>query len=233
MKITPEDSKRIAQAVAAAEAATAGEISCVIAPEAGDYREVSWIWAAAAALVLPAAALFAGLKPQMLTALFGGWTVGHAAANDATIFTTLITYVSLQAAVFVVTALIVALPPVRRALTPGPRKAQMAHQAALEQFASLGLANTRGRTGVLLYVAVAEHRAEVVADEGIYAKAPKLVWDEVVGLLIEGLKQNRPADGFVAAVRRTGEILAEHVPPDPDNPNETPDELIVAARKRK
>jgi putative membrane protein len=226
MNITPEDRARIAAAVAEAEASTAGEISCVLAPSVGDFRETPLFWAAGAALILPALALVAGFQPQALADLFGsGWT-----AAEATVFAALIAYVGLQAAIFVIVALIVSLPPVRRALTPGPRKAEQVHRAAMAQFQALGLANTRGRTGVLIFAAAAEHRAEVIADEGIFSKAPQAVWDDVVGLLIEGLKNDKPGDGFVAAVRRAGQILAEHVPPDGDNPNETPDDLVVLGK---
>lgn len=227
MAMTEQDHDRIAAAVAKAETTTAGEIYCVLAPAVSDYRETPLAWATAAALVLPAAALLLGFQPQTLTALFGGWTVGHAAATDATILTALTTYVALQAAMFVVAALVVAVPPVRRALTPVSLKAERVHRAAMEQFLSHGLHATRDRTGVLLFASLAERRAEVVADEGIYKVTDPAVWDEVVDLLIAGLKRRKTADGFVAAVELSGRILAAHVPATgDDNPNELPDRLV-------
>ena len=227
MAMTEQDHDRIAAAVAKAETTTAGEIYCVLAPAVSDYRETPLAWATAAALVLPAAALLLGFQPQTLTALFGGWTVGHAAATDATILTALTTYVALQAAMFVVAALVVAVPPVRRALTPVSLKAERVHRAAMEQFLSHGLHATRDRTGVLLFASLAERRAEVVADEGIYKVTDPAVWDEVVDLLIAGLKHRKTADGFVAAVELSGRILAAHVPATgDDNPNELPDRLV-------
>ncbi|MDG2521663.1 TPM domain-containing protein [Caulobacter segnis] len=230
MDLSKQDHERIAAAVAAAERTTAGEIYCVLAPEVSDYRETPLVWAAASALVLPALALFAGLRPHMLTDLFGGWTAAHDTATDATIFSALSIYIAVQAAVFVIAALVVSLGPVRRALTPGPLKTARVHQAAMQQFLSHGLHLTQDRTGVLLFASVADHRAEVVADEGIYAKAPPEVWDEVVALLIAGLKRDDAAGGFIAAIERSGQILAEHVPPRGDNPNELPDGLVVLPR---
>ena len=226
MAMTESDHDRIASAVAAAELTTAGEIYCVLAPAVSDYRETPLAWATAAALILPAGALLLGFQPQTLTALFGGWTVGHAAATDSTILAALTIYVALQAAVFIVAALFVAIPPVRRALTPASLKAERVHRAAMEQFLSHGLHATRDRTGVLLFASLAERRAEVVADEGIYKVTDPAVWDEVVGLLIAGLKKRRTADGFVNAVELSGRILAAHVPPGADNPNELPDRLV-------
>jgi putative membrane protein len=230
-KISPEDQARIAQAVVAAEKTTAGEIFCVLAPEVSDYRETPLVWAAAAALVLPAAALLAGLRPDMLTRLFGGWTVGHATTTDTAIFSALSVYIALQVAIFILAALIASIPPVRRALTPGTLKTARVKRAAMDQFLSQGLHQTRDRTGVLIFAALAEHRVEVIADEGIYKAAPNTVWDEVVADLVAGLKRGKVADGFVAAVTRTGQILASHVPVKGDDSNELPDGLTILPKR--
>lgn len=226
MKMTEADHRRIADAVAAAEKTTAGEIYCVLAPSVSDYRETPIAWATGAALALPALALLLGFEPRMLVALFGGWTAGHGPVGQ-TIFNALAIYAASQAAVFVLAALIVSIPPVRRALTPGSLKAERVHRAAMQQFLGHGLHVTRERTGVLLFASLAEHRAEVIADEGIYTVADPKVWEEVVALLLAGLKRRDIAGAFEAAVKRSGEILAEHVPPRADNPNELPDRLVV------
>jgi putative membrane protein len=227
MEITPEDHARIAAAIAKAELTTAGEISCVVAPDVSDYRETPLAWAAGAALVLPAAAVLLGVRPDELTRLAGGWTIGHAAAMGTTVLWALSAYIVLQAIVFIVVSLLVSIPSVKRALTPKSVKAERVHDAALQQFVTKSLHSTSARMGVLLFVALAEHRAEVIADEGVYAVAPREVWDGVVAKLVDGVQRGRLADGLVAAIERAGEILAEHVPPNGDNPNETPDELTV------
>ena len=225
--LSQADQARIAQAVAEAEKTTAGEIYCVLAPEVGDDRRLPLIWAFGAALLLPALALLAGFRPEMLTRLFGGWTVGHAAAHDAAILSALLTYVALQAATFLIVALLLAIPPLRRALTPASAKAARVRQAALDYFLAKDLHLTRDRTSVLIFAALAEHRVEVIADDGIYALAPNAVWDEVVAELVAGLKRDAIADGFVAAITRTGAILAAHVPPRPGDVNELPNGLTV------
>ena len=232
MDVKPQDHERIAEAIARAEMTTAGEIYCVLADQVSDYRETPLAWAAGAALALPALALLLGLRPDALNALFGGWDVAHVAAGDAAVLSALSTYILIQAAVFVVTALVVSIPAVKRLLTPRSLKVERVHRAAMEQFLAKGVHMTRGRTGVLLFVALDDHRAEVIADEGIFSVAPREVWDEVVALMVAGLKRGAVADGFVEAIRRSGEILAEHVPPEPDNPNETPNELAVLPPRR-
>jgi putative membrane protein len=233
VEIKPADHERIAEAIARAEMTTAGEIYCIVADEVSDYRETPLAWAAVAALVLPALALLLGFRPDALSTLFGGWEIGHAAANDATVLSALTTYIVLQAVVFILTALLVSIPTLRRALTPKAVKAERVHDAAMQQFIAKGLHLTAGRTGVLLFVALADHRAEVIADQGIYDAAPHQVWDEVIALLIGGIKRGAVGDGFVAAIERVGQILSEHVPPVGDNPNEHPDELTVLPPRKK
>lgn len=230
LTVTQADQDRIAQAVAQAEKTTAGEIYCVLAPEVGDDRHTPLIWAAGAALLLPALALLAGFRPEMLTRLFGGWSVGHAAAQDVAILSALLTYVGLQAAIFGAVAALVSIPAVRRALIPAAVKKARVRQAALDYFLAKDLHLTQGRTGVLIFAALAEHRVEVIADEGVHAAAPSTVWDEVVADLVAGLKRGAIADGFVAAIARTGAILAAHVPPRPGDVNELPDGLTVLPR---
>jgi len=228
--LSQTDQDRIAEAVAEAEKATAGEIYCVLAPEVGDDRAVPLIWAASAALLLPALALLAGFRPEMLSRLFGGWSVGHEAAHDVAILSALLTYVGLQAAIFAVTAALVSIPAVRRGLIPGPVKTARVRHAAMDYFLAKDLHLTRERTGVLIFAALAEHRVEVIADAGIHAAAPAAVWDAVVADLVAGLKRGAVADGFVAAIARTGAILAAHVPPRPGDVNELPDGLTVLPR---
>jgi len=230
IKISDADQARVAEAVARAEATTSGEIYCVLAPEVSTDVETPLIWAAAIALLLPALALLAGLRPAMLTALFGGWTIGHASTVDGAILSALITYVGLQAAVFVLAALVVSIPPIRRALTPRGLKVAQVRRAAMDLFLAKDLHRTRDRTGVLIFAALAEHRVEVIADEGIYAAAPHAVWDEVVADVVAGMKRGKVADGFVAAVARTGAILAQHMPPRPGGTNELADGLTVLPR---
>lgn len=227
MQLTKADQDRIAATVAAAERRTAGEIYCVVAPRAGDYREVPIVWGALLALALPPLALLAGFRPRAVDALLGGWTVGHDLAVGHTVLAALAAYIVLQLIIFLLTLLVMMIPAVRRFATPGPLKTASVRRAALDQFLSHGLHRTRDRTGVLIFAALDERRAEVIADETIFAAAPTEVWEEVVALLIAGLKAGDLAGGYVAAIERSGDILAAHVPPRADNPNELSDRVVV------
>ncbi|MFT4255105.1 MAG: TPM domain-containing protein [Caulobacter sp.] len=225
MILSQADQDRIAQAVRAAEAATVGEIRCVIAPRVAPERPAPVLaWAAGAALLIPAFALLAGLRPEALTRLFGGWSVGHAAAQDGAILSALLVHLALQAGVFVAAAMLLSIPAIRLRLPAGESPARRVRRAAEAFFLSSDLRATRGRTGVLIFAALAEHRVEVLADEGIHGLAPEDAWSGVVADLVTGLKAGAVADGFVAAVGRAGTILAEHAPRDGgEDRNELPD----------
>ena len=263
MRLTEQDQARIAAAVAAAESRTAGEIYCVVAPRASEYREVPLVWAALLALGLPPLALLAGLRPRALETLFGGWTVGQDVGPGQAVLTALAVYVALQLAVFLAVLLLMMVPAVHRLATPSGLKTDRVRRAALDQFLSHGLHLTRDRTGVLIFASLEERRAEVVADETIYRAAPPQVWEEVVELgkplcsalqhahdkgiihrdlkpsnlmmttegvlklLVAGLRSGDLAGGYVAAIDRSGAILAEHVPPRAENPNELSDRVVM------
>jgi len=224
MDISEDDHARIAQAVAAAEKSTSGEICCVVASGAVDYRLSAIVIAATTALIAPALAAGLGLRPDSLARLFGAWQVGHEAARELSALTL---YIALQSGIFAIVFLLAAFAPLRRALTPAAMVKARVHAAAVAQFEALGLTRTRDRTGVLIYASLADHRAEVLADRGIYDKAPHQVWDEVVALLIAGLRDGKAADGFVGAVGKTGVILAEHLPPRSGDTNELPNRLTI------
>jgi uncharacterized membrane protein len=85
---------------------------------------------------------------------------------------------------------------------------------------------TKNRTGVLIFVSLAEHYARIVADEGIAAKVQHADWQEAIDTLTAHMHDGQITAGLVAAVQRCGEVLAINAPPD-DSPNELPDRLYV------
>ncbi|MCK9912500.1 hypothetical protein MXD81_25325, partial [Microbacteriaceae bacterium K1510] len=62
---------------------------------------------------------------------------------------------------------------IRTALVPAGLKRLHAHRRAVEQFLAQNLHTTEGRTGVLLFVSVAERYAEIIPDRAIDAKVPR------------------------------------------------------------
>ncbi len=85
---------------------------------------------------------------------------------------------------------------------------------------------TEARTGVLIFVSVAERYAEVIADSGIDGHVEPESWDAVVATLIDHARRDMLPEGFVLAIGQVGDILAHHVPPAAFDRNELEDHLI-------
>lgn len=223
MMFTPDEHARIAAAIAAAETQTSGEIFAIVTEDRPRYGAVALGWATLAAFALPLIAVLLGLDPARLVPFDGGW---HQGSPRIEVLRSIEAYAALQALLFVAMLALTWFTPLGLWLTPRTMRRERVHAEAMKQFLSRGLHITAERTGVLLYVSLADHVAEVVADEGIYAKVSPEVWGDTILALIEGIKQGRAAEGFVRAIEIAGAVLAEHFPPRPHNPNELPDKLI-------
>jgi len=199
---TEEARQRIAQAIAEAERDPGGEIVVVIAPRCDDYAFVPLAWAAVIALAVP----------PVLYAFF--WL------SPVTIY-------GIAVATFAALALILGLWPVRLAVTPRSLRRKHARRCAREQFLSQELHTTQGRTGVLIFVALAERYCEIIADTAVAGKVPAERWVGIVERLLAEIRAGRGVAGLAAAIAACGAILAEHFPPGADNPDELPDHLIV------
>ncbi len=99
-------------------------------------------------------------------------------------------------------------------------------EAALTSFYRNGLNNTRDHTGILIFISVFERRAFVLADEGINAKVDTGVWQEIVGTVVQGIRQRRQAQGICRAVRRCGDLIRKAFPIKSGDTDEL-DNLIV------
>jgi len=223
------DHARINAAIAKAEETTSGEITCMIKSKGLEYPETPLMWAVGVALIVPMALMAFGIWPhdwlEPLIVKVAGWNTpgvtGELMAYEAIMF-----YALTQLILFIATYLIVALKPLRVALTPKSIKHKRAHQKAMEQFLARGLHLTKGRTGVMIFCAVEEHYVEVIADEGIYSKVDKKHWDETVSALLKHIKSGDMTTGFEAAIAASSTVLSAHFPPGTENPNELPDVLI-------
>src|SRR3546814_13777191 len=79
---------------------------------------------------------------------------------------------------------------------------------------------------LLIFVSVAEHYVEILADQAINEKVAQEEWDSIVAAFVAAVKQGRVAEGFEQAVDACGALLAQHFPAAPGERNELPDRLI-------
>ena len=226
--LTADDRRAIADAVGRAEEGTAGEIVCVLAPEADDYAEIPVAWAALAAIIVPFLAVWAGLHPTLHLAALGGtggWDAPIARDAGPTALDTVGAFVALQALVFAVVFALGQVPAVRRFLTPGPLKRAKVHKGAMSQFSATGLAAAPERTGVLIYASLGDRMVEVVADRLIHERVGEEAWRRAAAAVSAGMKRGVTGGGFVHAVEVCGAELAAHFPPTGPRANAFPDEL--------
>lgn len=198
---------RIAEAIRAAEQRTAGEIYCVVARTSDSY-------------FFPAAFL---LGAAMLA-------IGFPVALGLEYW-----WVSIRLPVFVAAQLLALasallllwiVPSLRIRFVPKALQFRRAHDNALKQFLARNVHITTARTGVLVFVSLAEHYAEIVADSGIDQHVPQAQWDAILRDLLDHAGQGRLADGFVVAIAAVGEHLARHFPISAADVNELDDHLV-------
>ncbi len=197
-----EERSHVEAAVREAERGTAGEIVVVLARQASRYRAIPFLYALAGALLAP--------WPLIL------WTE----LGVVRIFT-------VQLGVAILVLALCAWPPLRFRLVPGPIKRARAREAAQHEFLSRGMADTRGRTGVLLFVSAAEHHAEVIGDLAISGRVDEAEWRGVIDKLVPAFARGARAEGLVDAVREIGAILARHAPAEAGDRDELPNRIIL------
>ena len=205
--MTQAEHAAIADAVRSAERGTSGEIYCVLARASDDYFFPA-AFAVSVAIVL--------ISMVLALALDTGW---YTLAP--------FTFVAAQALAIASALLLLWLvPSLRILLVPRRLQYRRAHDNALRQFLARNVHITSARTGVLLFVSLAERYAEVVADAGINSRVDQKTWDGVVATLLAGARRGAVATGFVAAVGEVGALLAAHFPPRSQDANELDDHVV-------
>lgn len=103
-----------------------------------------------------------------------------------------------------------------------------ARDRAAMLFAHLRVWDTDDNCGVLLYVLLAEHRIEIVADRGIVNRVAQDEWDAIAAHMREAFAAGRFRDGLLTGVEEAGGLLATHFPGDgTPRENQLPDRPLV------
>lgn len=211
-----EDRRAVSAAIAEAEKKTSAEIVPVVATASGRYERAEDLVGFAGAMISVAAAWWQFHRvapatdwdaaqplsiqlPYVLSVMIGGWIVGIFLAKAA--------------------------PWLKRlALSRRTMTAQVL-LSAQQAFDSFHAHKTAGGTGVVIYVSLFEHRVCVWADRTVSAKIPETEWKDVTEGLVRSLRDGRPREGLIEAIRRCGDVLGKHFPIQPSDVNELPNEL--------
>jgi putative membrane protein len=219
--VSEADHQLVTAAVSAAEVQTSGEIVTIVTDLSDDYHDVALLWASAVALLaLGAVALMPAMSTSLINWFSGGWRHDYRPGEYLGL---LALFVALK---WIGTYLILQWMPLRLTLTPRFVKQRRVRARAIDLFRVGTDARTVGRTGVLLYLSMREHRAEIVADQAISGKVSADVWGAAMAALIANVRAGRPGEGMAEAVQQMGIVLADHFPKGSENPNELPDRLI-------
>ncbi|MBA2848646.1 hypothetical protein G4V39_02500 [Thermosulfuriphilus ammonigenes] len=199
-----EAQRKVAQAVAEAEAKTSAEIAVMVVGHSGRYREAEIL----------AAILWGHLLAFLIT------------VNLKT--PSLWLYIPQE---FIYSGLFFLLtrrfPWLKRPfISPGRRKDKVRLRAQ-RAFFEHGLHLTREATGVLIFISLFERRVMILADRGVMAKVSQESLDHLATRLARAMREGRASEGLCEVIRQLGELLSRHLPPRPDDTNELPNEIII------
>jgi uncharacterized membrane protein len=98
-------------------------------------------------------------------------------------------------------------------------------ERALAMFGKLRVWDTEANNGVLIYLLLAEHAIEIVADRGVARAVPQDHWQQVIEGMRAAFRAGRFEEGLAQAIDAVDAELAEHFPLAEGqlNPNELPD----------
>lgn len=219
--LTDAGRQLVSDAVARAEARSAGEIVTIVSDQSDDYADIALAWSVAVGvLALCALALAPDFYLGIYERLSGGW-IGEW-THRSVLSIALIVFVLKFGAMW----LLQLWRPLRLFLVPGAIKHLRVRARAVTCFKVGAERRTHGRTGILIYLSMRERRAEIVADEAISGKVDATVWGEAMAAMLAEIRHGRIAEGMAAAVARVGAVLAEHFPRAEDDHNELPDRVI-------
>jgi uncharacterized membrane protein len=100
-------------------------------------------------------------------------------------------------------------------------------QRALALFADHGVWDTEDNSGVLIYVNLADHKVEIVADRGIDRKIDAATWKAICRVMTEGFARGQFHDSTLAAIGQVNDLLRLHFPANGGRPNELPDRPLM------
>jgi putative membrane protein len=205
-----DDAQResIRLAVEEVERASGAELVPVLVGRSDAYRIADWRAALAGAV--------AGGVAHALVPELAGWSAAVAYAPLGWVVSGA-----------VASTLAARWPPLRRALAGAHELDERTAAAARAAFVAHEVFRTRDRTGLLIYVSMFEHRVEIVADEGVYRAVPPPIWERLAAEIAAAMRRSPPPQALLEAIRRAGELVAEHGPPRRiDDTNELPDEPV-------
>jgi len=97
---------------------------------------------------------------------------------------------------------------------------------AAKRFDELNMHKTALKNGVLIYLAIEDHKFAIIGDEGINKKVPEGFWEETKNIMAEFFRKDLFSEGLIAGIDRAGIQLRTFFPRSDDDINELPNEVV-------
>ncbi len=188
--ISSVDRERIEKAVKEAETQTAGEIIPYAVKTSDGYEEAMW----------RAGILLGGVTLLVFVLI-------HNFSASWEIFEVMEIVLGTIAATLLGVAAVNYVNAVKRFFAGKGLMERRVGQRAAEAFLAEEVFNTRDRTGILIFLSLMEHKVIVLGDSGINAKVQKSEWEEIVQMIVNGMRSGKPADGLIEAIQQCGVLL--------------------------
>lgn len=99
-------------------------------------------------------------------------------------------------------------------------KRKSIRELAEKEFFKLGVANTRDKTGILIFLLLADRSFYILADSGINEKVSLGTWDKIKDEIQKNFSHGEFCKGIIYGLEEVGKILCKHFPIKPDDTNE-------------
>lgn len=214
MFLSDTEKARLQQQIRDLESNVDAEIVTVIARSSDTYTFIPVLWAALLSLCLP------GIFYLLLDTGFNGWLLPEDLLGSLRIV-----YIA-QVLLFLILVMMFQWQPLQMLLVPASVKKRRAHHHAQMQFLQQRVHWSERRTGILLFVSIAEHYVEIIADQAVAEKVDKQVWTLAIEKFVSNVRNDQVADGFSAAIEDCGAVLSAHFPGGDKKADELPNHLI-------
>ena len=192
-KFSAEEKLRIEDAIQALEKESSGELVLYFAKKSDNYKEAAWISAALTALfvsVVYTLLAYYWLLPAFADSFFIG--------------------VSLICLMFLGALVPFFVPKIRLSFISDAKIYERVLTKGRDVFLQEEVFKTVDRTGILIYISKLEHVVEVLGDSGINSKIEQKDWEYIVGLILNGIKNEKTADGIVQAINGCKKLLLDN-----------------------
>ncbi|MBL6664354.1 MAG: TPM domain-containing protein [Rickettsiales bacterium] len=207
--LTPQQIKNVEEAIKKAESKTRAEIVPVISNQSGSYQYSQFIFSFIFSLVI-----FSISWLNFQSVKVDDW--GKLSVSMNLFYIILIILFS-----FIIGAILAKKFRVLSLLFLN--KDDMAFEidrAAKQCFYDFSIGNTKGATGVLIYISLLERTVMVKGDIKISQKLTQNDWDNICNLITNGIKENKADQGIISGIEAMTVFLAEHFPRQNDDSNE-------------